>query len=98
MTRCRVRLVGSDACSGYDGLWLNWDSERADKVGMNARSTNDPRETDVTPIADGIEEAKPDPLAAIAVDANALADAIGSGHGTDFCRLVEDLLRDRPAA
>ena len=43
-------------------------------------------------------EAKPDVLSLLAVDANALARAIWSGQGTDVSRLVQDLLRDRPAA
>jgi len=43
-------------------------------------------------------EPQADPLNGIAVDANALAGAIWSGQGTDVGKLIEDLLRDRPAA
>lgn len=43
-------------------------------------------------------EAKPDTLASLAVDANALARAIWSGRGDDVSRLVADLLKGRDAA
>ncbi|MFK7884893.1 MAG: hypothetical protein AB8F26_12005 [Phycisphaerales bacterium] len=48
--------------------------------------------------ASEISEPKADPLAAIAVDANALAGAMASGQGTDLSRLITDLLSGRPAA
>lgn len=43
-------------------------------------------------------EPKPDPLAGLAVDANALKQAIWSGRGDDVSRLVSDLLKSRDAA
>jgi hypothetical protein len=43
-------------------------------------------------------ETKPDPLASLAIDANALARAIWSGRGDDVSRLVADLLKGRDAA
>ncbi|MEM9374330.1 MAG: hypothetical protein AAGA55_11880 [Planctomycetota bacterium] len=43
-------------------------------------------------------EAKPEGVESIAVDANALAGAIGAGRGVDLGRLIEHLLRERPAA
>lgn len=43
-------------------------------------------------------EPKPDPLAGLAVDANALKQAIWSGQGHDVSRLVSDLLKSRDAA
>lgn len=43
-------------------------------------------------------EPKPDPLAMLAIDANALRRAILSGLGTDVSALVSELLRERPAA
>lgn len=50
------------------------------------------------PETEAMQEPKADPLAGIAVDANALAGAIWSGQGTDVGKLVEDLLKSRPAA
>ena len=43
-------------------------------------------------------EPKADPLAGIAVDANALAGAIWSGQGTDVSKLIEEMLRSDRAA
>jgi hypothetical protein len=43
-------------------------------------------------------EAKPDPLSMMAIDANALAEAIASGQGHDLSRLINDLLKSRAAA
>lgn len=43
-------------------------------------------------------EAKPDPLSMMAIDANALAQAIASGQGHDLSRLINDLLKSRAAA
>ncbi len=43
-------------------------------------------------------EPKPDSLASLAIDANALARAIWSGQGDDVSRLVADLLKGRDAA
>lgn len=49
-------------------------------------------------VEESASEAKPDVLSNLAVDANELMRAIWSGQGTDLSRLVQDLLRDRPAA
>lgn len=50
------------------------------------------------PVIGADAEVKPDPLSLMAVDANALAQAIWSGQGQDVSRLIADLLKDRHAA
>lgn len=82
--------------SRKDGKRVNPCAGIADHVRMETRPEirldEEPR------LGEPVREAKPDSLASIAVDANALAGAIGSGRGEDLGRLIEDLLRERPAA
>lgn len=73
-----------------------------DQRGMNPTPTTN-RDTITPPPSDtGAPEPKParpaDPLAAMAIDANALAGAIWSGQGTDVSKLIEDMLRSNRAA
>ncbi|GEM_PF-5710138 len=65
---------------------------------MEPLPLNDAQDREQTADAGVAREPRADPLSSIAVDANALAGAIGAGRGADLGRLIEDLLGERPAA
>ncbi|MEM9372048.1 MAG: hypothetical protein AAGA55_00250 [Planctomycetota bacterium] len=97
MTRCRARSGGINAAAGgWDSL--NSPADRAEVVRMDQKLPADRLSFQQPGDAEDLRETKPDPLAAIAVDANALAGAMASGRGDDLGRLITDLLRERPAA
>lgn len=73
----------------------------AEQLTHTADQTNTPQPAvpgQNTPDVSAETEPKPDTLASLAVDANALARAIWSGRGDDVSRLVADLLKGRDAA